>query len=118
MMVGLFYMAWWSLSVALLVAAACERTDLVEHIWQPISYMYLPLSGFLFMADWLPPQVRNIALSVMPSLHSYEMIRSGLWGDRIPAHYDIPYVTLVLAVLTLIGLWVVRSVREHLQLDH
>jgi ABC-type polysaccharide/polyol phosphate export permease len=51
-------------------------------------------------------------------LHSYEMIRAGLWGNRIPAHYDIPYVTLILAVLTLIGLWVVRSVREHLQLDH
>lgn len=118
MLVGLLYMAWWSLSVALLVAAASERTDMIEHIWQPISYMYLPLSGFLFMADWLPPQVRNIALTVMPSLHSYEMIRAGLWGSRIASHYDIPYVTLVLAVLTLIGLWVMRSVREHLQLDH
>jgi ABC-type polysaccharide/polyol phosphate export permease len=54
----------------------------------------------------------------MPSLHSYEMIRAGLWGNRITTYYDIPYVTLVLAVLTIIGLWVMRGVRQHLQLDH
>ena len=118
MLVGIMYMAWWSMAVALLVAAASERTDFVEHIWQPIAYMYLPVSGFLYMADWLPTQVRHIALTIMPSLHSYEMIRAGLWGNRIPAYYDFPYVTLVLAVLTLIGLWVVRGVRQHLQLDH
>jgi capsular polysaccharide transport system permease protein len=117
-LVGLLYMAWWSMAVALLVAAASERTDLVEHIWQPISYMYLPLSGFLFLAEWLPAKVRYLALCVMPSLHSYEMIRAGLWGNRIPTYYDIPYVTLVLALLTIIGLWVMRGVRQHLQLDH
>jgi len=38
-------MAWWSFAVALLVAAGTEHTDLVEHIWMPISYMYLPISG-------------------------------------------------------------------------
>lgn len=118
MLVGLLYMAWWSLSVALLVAAASERTDLVEHVWQPIAYMYLPVSGFLYMADWLPTQARHVALAVMPSLHAYEMIRSGLWGNRIPTYYDIPYLTLILAILTIVGLWVVRGVRQHLQLDH
>lgn len=117
-LVGLFYMAWWAMAVALLVAAASERTDIVEHIWQPVSYMYLPLSGFLYMADWLPMKARYLALCVMPSLHAYEMIRAGLWGNRIATYYDIPYVTLVLAVLTIIGLWVMRGVRQHLQLEH
>jgi capsular polysaccharide transport system permease protein len=118
MLIGMIYMAWWSISVALLVAAGSERTDFVEHIWHPIAYMYLPISGFLYLADWLPTSIRNIALTVMPSLHAYEMIRAGLWGNRITTYYDLPYVTLVLAVLTIIGLWVVRGVREHLQLDH
>lgn len=118
MLIGMIYMAWWSISVALLVAAGSERTDFVEHVWQPIAYMYLPISGFLYLADWLPSSIRNIALTVMPSLHAYEMIRAGLWGNRIATYYDIPYVTLVLAVLTIIGLWVVRGVRQHLQLDH
>jgi capsular polysaccharide transport system permease protein len=117
MLVGVLYMAWWSVAVALLVAAASERTDAVEHIWQPISYMYLPVSGFLFLAEWLPSSVRSVALAVMPSLHSYEMIRAGLWGNRIETYYDIPYVSLVLGILTLIGLWVVRGVRKHLVLE-
>jgi capsular polysaccharide transport system permease protein len=117
-LVGVLYMAWWSIAVALLVAAASERSDIVEHIWQPISYMYLPISGFLFLADWLPTAVRNVALAVMPSLHSYEMIRAGLLGDQIVTHYSIPYVSFVLAGLTVIGLSVVRGVRKHLEIDH
>jgi len=117
-LLGVFYMAWWSMAVALLVAAASERTDLVEHIWQPISYMYLPISGFFYMADWLPTSVRYVALTVLPSLHSYEMIRAGLLGNHFVTYFDIPYVTFVLAILTLIGLWMMRGVRQHLQLDH
>ena len=118
MLLGLLYMAWWSLAVALLVAAASERTEFVGHIWQPISYMYLPVSGFLFLADWLPNSVRNFALTVMPSLHSYEMIRAGLFGNQFQTYYDIPYLSFVLAMLTLIGLWVRRDVRQHLELEH
>ena len=117
-LLGTLYMGWWSLAVALLVAAGSERTDFVEHIWQPISYMYLPLSGFFYLADWLPTSIRHVALAVVPSLHCYEMIRSGLFGNQIETYYDLPYLTFVLAVLTLIGLWLVRSVRQHLELEH
>jgi capsular polysaccharide transport system permease protein len=116
-LLGIIYMAWWSFAVALLVAAASERSDIVEHIWQPISYIYLPISGFLFLAEWLPTQLRNVALAVMPSLHSYEMIRAGLLGSQIETHYSVPYVSFVLAGLTLVGLWVVRGVRKHLEIE-
>ena len=44
-------------------------------------------------------------------------IRGGLFGDQIQTFYDIPYVTGFLAVLTLIGLWLVRDVRRHLELE-
>ena len=118
MLLGLLYMAWWSMAVALIVAAASERTEIVEHIWQPISYMYLPVSGFFYIADWLPNSVRNFALTVMPSLHSYEMIRAGLFGNQIQTYYDVPYLSFVLAVLTFIGLWLMRDVRQHLELEH
>lgn len=117
-LLGTLYMAWWSMAVALLVAAGSERTDFVEHIWQPISYMYLPVSGFFYLADWLPTPIRHVALTVLPSLHCYEMIRAGLFGNRIETYYDLPYLTFVLAILTLIGLWVVRGVRQYLELEH
>jgi capsular polysaccharide transport system permease protein len=116
-LVGNLYMAWWSFSIALTIAAASERSEMVEHIWQPISYMYLPISGFMYMAVWLPTPLRNAALTVLPSLHSYEMIRAGLFGDQIQTFYDTGYLTGFLAVLTLIGLWLVRDVRRHLELE-
>ncbi len=114
---GILYMVWWSLAVALIVAAWSERTELVEHIWLPVSYMYMPISGFFYLAAWLPPAVRHVALTVLPCLHSYEMIRAGLFGNRIQTFYDPTYLTFMLAGLTLFGLWMVRDVRRHLRLE-
>src|SRR6185437_15095599 len=33
---GFFYMTWWSLGIALLVAALSEQYEIVEHIWQVV----------------------------------------------------------------------------------
>lgn len=114
---GFLYMSWWAMAVALLVAALSERSEIVQHIWQPISYMYLPVSGFMFMLDWLPPSLRQIALTIDPPVHAYEMIRAGLFGNRIQTYYDIGYLTWILAIFTLIGLWLMRDVRKHLVLE-
>ena len=45
------------------------------------------------------------------------MIRGGLFGDQVETFYDFGYTTAFLAVLTLIGLWLVRGVRRHLELE-
>src|SRR6266404_4209644 len=103
-LIGFFYMSWWCIAVALNVAALSERSEIVEHIWTPISYMYLAVCGFMFMAEWLPESLRNVAIAIDPPLHAYEMIRSGLFGDQMQAYYDIPYLSVILGVLTLIGL--------------
>ena len=116
-LVGQFYMAWWSFTVGLIIAAASERSEVVEHLWTPISYMYLPISGFMYLAAWLPTSLRGAALTILPCLQAYEMIRAGLFGNQIQTFYDIPYTTGVLAVLTVIGLWLMRDVRRHLELE-
>jgi len=116
MLAGMLYMAWWAFAVALIVAGWCERTDIVEHVWMPMSYIYMPISGFFYLAEWLPTSVRQIALTVMPSLHCYEMIRDGMFGNRIQTFYDVGYLSYVLAALTLFGLWMVHTVRRHLEL--
>jgi capsular polysaccharide transport system permease protein len=99
------YMVWWSFAVALLIAAGSEHSDIVEHI----SICRSPV--------WLPNGLRNAALTVLPCLHSYGMIRAGLFGDQVQAFYDIGCATACLAVLTLIGLWLVRGVRRNLELE-
>jgi capsular polysaccharide transport system permease protein len=114
---GFFYMSWWSVAVALIVAALSERSEIVEHIWLPVSYIYMALCGFFFMAGWLPTGLRGIALTVDPPLHAYEMIRGGLFGDRVQTFYDISYLSWLLAIVTVIGLWLMRDVRRHLVIE-
>jgi capsular polysaccharide transport system permease protein len=113
---GWFYMTWWTISVALIIGALYERNELVAKIWAPISYIYMPLSGGWFCAVWLPPALRNAALTVMPSIHAYEMVRRGLFGNKIPTFFNIGYVSVVLAVLTLVGLLLMRDTRKYLVL--
>ena len=114
---GVFYMAWWSIAIALIVAAWSERSDLVEHIWMPLSYIYMPICGFFYLAEWLPTRVRPLALTFIPPLHSYEMIRAGLLGHKIQTFYSPSYLTAVLSGLTLFGLWLVRDVRRYIELE-
>ena len=117
MILGFLYTVWWSLCIALLLAVLSERTELIEHIWPPIGYLYIFFSGFFFMADWLPTSLRNVALWIDPPLHCFEMVRSGMFGPRIHAHYDTSYLALLLTMLTLLGLFLVRDVRKHLEIE-
>jgi capsular polysaccharide transport system permease protein len=111
---GYAYMTWWCIAVGLMIAAFSERTRLFEKIWPPVSYMYLPVSGFFFLAAWLPAGLRPILLRIMPAFPCYEMIRGGIFGPVIHVYYDIPQLTFILAGLTLFGLLGLRDVRRHL----
>jgi capsular polysaccharide transport system permease protein len=110
---GYFYMTWWCVAVGFVIAAFSERTVVFEKVWSPFSYMYLPVSGFFYMAAWLPPAIRQTLLTFMPALPCYEMIRSGLFGPAVRVYYDIPRLTFMLAAITLFGLLGLRDVRRY-----
>jgi capsular polysaccharide transport system permease protein len=112
--VGYLYMTWWCVSVGLVIAAFSERSAIFEKVWQPVSYIYMPVSGFFFLAMWLPSWLRHILLTFMPALPCYEMIRSGLFGPVIRTYYDLPWLTFTLATITLLGLLGLRDVRRYL----
>ena len=113
---GYFYMIWWSIAVALIIGALCERTDWVQQIWLPYSYLFMMFSGFFFLADWLPPSLRNIALD-QPYTQAYEMIRGGVFGATITTYGDPAYTTFALAILTLFGLWLMRESRKYVVIE-
>jgi capsular polysaccharide transport system permease protein len=110
--VGYFYMIWWCMVTGLIIGALSERSDWAEKIWMPYSYLYVFFSGFFYLAEWLPPHLREWAL-LQPSLQAYELIRAGMFGTEVKTHGDIPYATTVLAVLTLIGLLLMRDARKY-----
>jgi capsular polysaccharide transport system permease protein len=113
---GYFFMIWWSVAAALIIGGLSERSDWVAQVWQPYSYMYLVFSGFFYLCDWLPPALRNIAL-YQPYTQAYEMIRAGVFGNVIKTYGDPVYTSFVLAILTLIGLWVMREGRKYVVIE-
>jgi capsular polysaccharide transport system permease protein len=113
---GYFYMIWWAVASALIIGALCERTDWVSQVWMPFSYMYMIFSGFFYLADWLPPNLRNVALC-QPYTQAYEMIRAGVFGTTITTYGDPAYTTFVLASLTLLGLWLMRESRKYVVIE-
>jgi capsular polysaccharide transport system permease protein len=109
---GYFFMIWWAIAIALIIGALSERSDWVQQIWLPYSYMYMIFSGFFYLADWLPLEVRTVAL-YQPYTQAYEMIRAGVFGNTIKTYGDPMYTTGVLAVMTLVGLWLLRKGRRY-----
>jgi capsular polysaccharide transport system permease protein len=113
---GYFYMIWWAVVVALIIGPLCERSDWVQQIWLPYSYMYLMFSGFFYLADWLPPALRTVAL-YQPYTQAFEMIRAGVFGNTIRTYGDPAYTTFALAILTLFGLWLMREARRYVIIE-
>jgi capsular polysaccharide transport system permease protein len=109
---GYFYMIWWCAAVGLIIGGLSERSDWVEKIWMPFSYLYMFFSGFFYLAAWLPPALRDWAL-YMPSLQAFEMMRAGMFGAEVRTYGDAIYDTFALAVLTLFGLLIMRESRKY-----
>lgn len=98
---------WVAISIALIVAAVSEMSDLVERVWHVATYLFFPLSGAVFMVDWLSPAMRNIVLWI-PMVHGLEMLRGGYFGPAIRAHYDVWYLIKFCGIGTFLGLMLVQ----------
>lgn len=100
---GWFLLAWFGFALALLLGALAERSELVEKLWHPISYLLFPLSGAGFAVDALPNSVQEYAL-LIPMVNAVEYIREGYFGSIVRAHYDIEYLLLFNIILTFAAL--------------
>jgi ABC-type polysaccharide/polyol phosphate export permease len=100
---GWLLIAWFGASLAMLLGALSERTELVEKIWHPVSYLAFPLSGAAFTVSALPPAAQQYVLYV-PMVNGVEIVRQGFFGERVHAIYDAPYLIGCCIVLTLLAL--------------
>jgi len=100
---GWVLLIWFGASLAVLLGSLAVRYELVEKIWHPTAYLTFPLSGAVFMVEWLPPAAREPILYV-PMVHCVELLREGYFGSAVRAHYDIGYVVWFCAVLSLLAL--------------
>lgn len=118
---GLFLVGWglyilFSASVALLIGTLSERSELVDRVWQPLSYVTIPISGTFFMVDWLPSTVQPWAV-LFPPITAVELIRGGYFGPSVPFHSNIAVALGVSAVCLVAGLWLMRSARDYVEVS-
>ena len=106
---GWLMLAWFGAALALNVGPMSELFQSFDKIWAPIALLMMPLSGAMFMVEWLPDSAQKLVLYV-PMVHGVEIIREGCFGSTIRAHYDVSYMATVCLCLTLLGLSLTRKI--------
>ena len=106
---GWVMLAWFGSSLALLLGALSERTEVIEKLWGPASYLLFPLSGAAFIVDALPPRAQDFIL-LLPMVHGVEVLREGYFGDSFKAHYNLTYMMCWCVGLTILGLAKTREI--------
>jgi ABC-type polysaccharide/polyol phosphate export permease len=102
-------LAWFGASLAILLGALSEQSEVIDKLWHPFQYLLFPLSGAAFLVDVLPPQAQKFIL-LLPMVHGVEMLREGYFGTHVRAHYDLSYMTLCCLSLTVLGLAQLRII--------
>lgn len=105
---GWLLLAWFGAGLALTIGGLSEKIDVVAKLWPPFSFVLFPMSGVAFLADALPPKIRDVVLW-LPMLNALEFLREGWFGSQIHAHYSIPYVILFNFILTFVGFSLARQ---------
>jgi len=102
-------LAWFAMSMVLLIGSLSAAFDPVDRIWHVISYLFLPLSGAFYMVDWIPAHVQSWAL-LLPTVDCTELLREGFFGTAVHAHYNLLYLVWANTLLLLIALFCIRRV--------
>ena len=102
--------------LAFLVGAATAEWDQVDRIVQLLSILLLPFCGVFFMVEWLPEWMQEIVLWV-PTVHVFELLREGQFGDKVTATYDLRYLAYWILVPHLLGLAALRITRQRIGLE-
>lgn len=114
MVVAWLLLAWLTVALGMTVGALSERWESFERLWHPFTYLLFPLSGALFMVDWLPVGFQKFVL-LLPTVHCTEMLRHGYWGNLVRTHEDPAYLLLFNLVLFFFGLAMVRDASRRVE---
>jgi len=109
-MLGWVMMCWLSAAVGANIGLLTEIFEPLSRFLQIFQYLMLPISGVFFLVEWLPPEHRDVVLYV-PTVHCYEMMRYGFFGDVFQPYFSIGYIVSFNIVATATGLWSIHRLR-------
>lgn len=105
-----------SFSICLVVAPLSEMSEVMEKFIPVTTYIMIPFSGLFTMASWLTPTMREYLLW-SPFVNAMELMREGVWGNKITAYYNLWNPIIFSVIMMLIGLALCRSVRKTLAVE-
>lgn len=111
-LIGWFLMTWFGASLGLLLGPFSERSDVVGKLWSPLSIVMMIASGAFFLLETFPPEARSVLLW-FPPISCLEYLREGYFGHAHTFYYDLGYVVVFNALLTIFGLAQVRYISRH-----
>jgi len=103
-------------SLCLVIAPLSELSDVLEKILPVVTYVQIPASGAFNMLSWLTPAAQAV-LYYSPFVHAMELLRYGVFGERVNAKWDVTVPLAASLVLILVGLSLCRRVRRTLVVE-
>jgi capsular polysaccharide transport system permease protein len=113
---GWLFLAWFGASLGLAVGGLSERSETAERLWHTVAYLMFPLSGAVFMVDWLPLSAQKYVM-LIPTVHGVEMFRKGFFGSEVKAHYSVAYIAISCLLVMFVGLVLVRDVGKKVEFE-
>lgn len=115
-MAGWFIYALFTFSLCLIIAPLSEMSEILEKLVPVVTYIMLPFSGLFYMVSWMNPRMQEYIL-ISPFVNGMEMMRKGIWGDQLTAHYNVWNPVIASVVVAFIGLILCRRVRRTLSVE-
>ncbi len=107
-------LALFGAALGLIVGALSELSEVAERVWHTVTYLTFPLSGAVFMLDWLPRGIRDF-VEYFPMVHGAEAVRHGFYGTAVKSHEDLAYLATCDGVLLALGLAMVGVVSRRVE---
>jgi ABC-type polysaccharide/polyol phosphate export permease len=107
-------LAWFSLDMALIVGSLTVISEPAQRVWHVMSYLFLPLSGAFYMVQWLPKYAQGLVIWI-PTVSCIELLREGLFGAGVVAHYKIDYLLILNTLLLFPGLLLIRYIAARVE---
>ncbi|HEV2596327.1 MAG TPA: ABC transporter permease [Sphingomicrobium sp.] len=116
LLAGWFFFCLFTFSLCLVLAPLSELSDAFEKLAPITTYVVIPFSGVFNMTSWLAPKAQSV-MYYSPFVHGMELMRYGIFGDRVDAQWDllVPFVGSM--GFLLIGLALCRRIRRHLVVE-
>ncbi len=111
---GWVFLAFFGSGLGLIIGALSERSEAIDRLWHTIAYLLFPLSGAVFMVEWLPAGAQKLIL-FLPMVHGVEMLRAGYFGSLVKPHYDVEFMVIADLVLLFFGLLLTRDASKRVE---